>query len=135
MGAGQVLQELSDVMMGSGQLVADEIANTTRNGCFEYCDGWPEELRREAGSIMLATVKIIEDCGISDEGKEALLQRGRDYAERCGVVHAICRKECPGAYSLFTEDEELDDANGEPVVKECPVSVRLSTALEEAKTD
>ena len=64
MGAGEILQELSDVMMGSGQLVADEIANTTRNGCFEYCDGWPEELRREAeikfpdGIIRIIKLKI-----------------------------------------------------------------------------
>ena len=133
MGVAETVYELASITSGTGQHLTDQIANSDRNGCFEYCDGWPESLRQEFGSIMLASAEIIRAGEESDEDAEALLQRGRDYASKSAVLHAICKAECPGAYSLFDDDEALEDLKGEPFIKPCPVSVRLSTALEEAK--
>lgn len=124
--SGEFITEVALAMGGSQQQAADAISNETRNGCFEFCDGWPsEKLESDARDIILGLACMVE-TDIDDKAKDRLLEKAREYGQRAGAVQSACREECPGAYSLFGEDEDLEDGEGNNVIKECPVKIRLA---------
>lgn len=128
MNNADLLQEIAVAMMGSGQNLADDIA-TSRGGCFENCDGWPAPLMDEQKAILLASADLMNADEINDEQGNAIIARAKKLGEAGGVVNALCRQICPGAYMMFTEDEDFEDETGDPIIKPCLVRSQLAKAL------
>ncbi len=122
-----IFDEVLSVLHGTGQQNADEIANTVRNGCFEYCDGYPDVLNNLTREILLRITSLGVKGEVDTAEKETLLDMAKRYAEIDGKVQAVCRAECPtGALGLFEEDDDNFDDDGNPVIKPCPIKDRLA---------
>ena len=134
MSNGDFSREVASVMGGSQQQQADAISNETRNGCFEFCNGWPSDELEEAERKIFHGLAGMIEVDVDEKEKDQLLQMAREYGERAGAVQSACRAECPGAYSLFGEGEDLEDDEGNNVVKECPVKIRLAQVAVQAET-
>ena len=112
-------------MHEGGQQTADEIANETRNGCFVHCDGWPEAVDDLMRNI------ILELTDAEAEKRDELIAKAKRFSRLYGRVQAVCRAECPGAYSLFGPDDELYEDDETPIVVKCPVKDRLAQVVAE----
>ncbi len=123
---GNIFTEVVNALHADSQQTANEIANTTRNGCFEHCDGWPQELAGEEKEIILGAIALSEQDEVDSEAKASLLERVKRYREVSSEVEAVCRAECPtGGFGLFENDGDLFDDAGKPVIRTCPINSRL----------
>lgn len=111
-----------------GQAGADELAVSDRNGCFEFCDGFPEELTDEY-------VGLIRDATESSVERDAILARAADHKRVLSGIYSAVRNECPSGYSLFDSDDELYDEAGNPVQRPCPMHKRITETLVELRAD
>lgn len=107
-----LLQEVSELTSDGVRDIQE-----SRGGCFEFCDGFPEEM----GAIVGELITSVAD---GDSDRDTLVVRAERYGKaRAGISDHVI-KECTGGYALFEEDEELHDAQGEPIIKACHPAVK-----------
>ena len=122
-----LVEKATEAMWGMGQPLEDALVNTSVSGCFEYCDGWPvEQLGGEDVAILVEAISLDGKTSPDPAATEALSKRIDRYAQIAGDIHAVCRSECPGAYTLFDDKKDMDDKAGNAVKRECPKKTRFA---------
>ena len=119
-----IWREVSWPLGRGGQRTEIEIENIEKRGCFDHCDGWPQQLS-------------VEDMAIYDEWRHAdpsryeeLLERARKHQLLRAHVHDICQRECePGGFGLFASNDRPSHGDGRLIRRPCPIKERLAEAV------
>lgn len=98
----------------------------SNDGCFEFCDGEPLALKNEQKAILYATTDTLASEIDDPLAHDALIERAKRFRNALNEVVGVCARECEGTYSLFEDDSELYDSEGNPVIRTCPLKDRLA---------